>query len=213
MQPVEKITKLESIIPSLPPHNQTFANDLINGKWGFKKTGKLSEKQWFFVDKFIKQAEVTPPASNPATSGSRPMKLGNVQPILDLFDKALASKLKKPALALKCAGQTLKVFKTLGGAKPGTIAVYNKDTGFYVGRAYPDGRWEPSYALKGDLETAVPALLIKLALNPVGVTAALGKKEGQCCFCARPLTDDTTGASIDRGYGPVCAKKWGLPWG
>jgi Family of unknown function (DUF6011) len=40
--------------------------------------------------------------------------------------------------------------------------------------------------------------------------AAFGKDTGHCCACARTLTDDR---SVSVGYGPVCAAKYGWPWG
>ena len=43
--------------------------------------------------------------------------------------------------------------------------------------------------------------------------AALGHTTHFCCFCARELTDDGEGRSVEVGYGPVCARKNGLPWG
>ena len=39
--------------------------------------------------------------------------------------------------------------------------------------------------------------------------AAFGRTSSFCCYCARRLED---GRSVDVGYGPVCAKKYGLPW-
>jgi len=47
-------------------------------------------------------------------------------------------------------------------------------------------------------------------LNPVQTLAEIGKKEGNCCFCARDLTDHRSTA---HGYGAICAKKFGLAWG
>lgn len=38
----------------------------------------------------------------------------------------------------------------------------------------------------------------------------LGQLYGVCIFCGRTLTDE---ASIEAGYGPVCAENHGLPWG
>jgi hypothetical protein len=33
-------------------------------------------------------------------------------------------------------------------------------------------------------------------------------------FCSLPLTDDRSDPLLGgKGYGPVCAKKYGLPWG
>ena len=43
--------------------------------------------------------------------------------------------------------------------------------------------------------------------------AALGHATHHCCFCGLTLTDEGEGKSIEVGYGPVCARKNGLPWG
>ena len=214
MELSEKIAKLETIIPTLAPHNQTFAKDLVDGKWGFKAKGKLSEKQWFYVDKFIKSA-TAPVAAAPALAAptytvQRTLKLGDVSPIINLFDTAFASKLKKPALVVECQGTNIKLFKSTYGEAKGGVKVYNKDTGFWLGNILPDGSWVPTKALKENLQTALPALLIRLAMNPYKVTAECGQKTGKCCFCFLPLTDPK---STKHGWGPVCAKKWSLPWG
>lgn len=43
--------------------------------------------------------------------------------------------------------------------------------------------------------------------------AAFGHSVSRCIFCMLKLDDDKEGRSIEVGYGPVCAKKHGLPWG
>jgi len=45
--------------------------------------------------------------------------------------------------------------------------------------------------------------------DPIGVMTAHGKKSGNCCFCGRDLTDHRSTA---HGYGPICAKRYTLPW-
>lgn len=40
--------------------------------------------------------------------------------------------------------------------------------------------------------------------------AAFGKLVGRCCFCSHAID---TPESTAVGYGPVCAAKYGLPWG
>jgi hypothetical protein len=40
--------------------------------------------------------------------------------------------------------------------------------------------------------------------------AAFGHETHRCVFCVRTLTDDR---STEVGYGPVCAARYGLPWG
>jgi hypothetical protein len=43
--------------------------------------------------------------------------------------------------------------------------------------------------------------------------AAFGKITGTCIACGLTLTDDGKNKSLDVGYGPVCAKRYGWPWG
>lgn len=40
--------------------------------------------------------------------------------------------------------------------------------------------------------------------------AAFGKMYGRCCYCSRAID---TPESTEVGYGPICARKQGLPWG
>ena len=48
-----------------------------------------------------------------------------------------------------------------------------------------------------------------LMSNPISESALRGKEYGRCCFCNRELDNE---GSIQHGYGPICAEKWGLPW-
>jgi hypothetical protein len=51
------------------------------------------------------------------------------------------------------------------------------------------------------------------AQNPLEAAKLYGTLTGNCCFCGRELTDNKAGRSVEVGYGPICAEKWGLPWG
>ena len=53
-------------------------------------------------------------------------------------------------------------------------------------------------------------LLVTLCLDPITAASLWGKTIGSCCFCGRELTDER---STSMGYGPICAERWGLPWG
>lgn len=53
-------------------------------------------------------------------------------------------------------------------------------------------------------------MIRRFAENPLEVAKEYGGLTGNCCFCGRKLTDDR---STESGYGPVCAKKYGLDWG
>lgn len=59
----------------------------------------------------------------------------------------------------------------------------------------------------------VTGVLQQLADNPETIASLHGKQTGQCCFCSRLLTDDRKGYSVDVGYGPICAQRYGLKWG
>lgn len=52
--------------------------------------------------------------------------------------------------------------------------------------------------------------LKKIIENPDEEFALNGKRFANCCFCGKELT---TKESLHVGYGPICAEKWGLPWG
>jgi hypothetical protein len=58
-----------------------------------------------------------------------------------------------------------------------------------------------------------PGFLANLSadtLTTAAQAAAFGKLVGRCCFCSHAID---TPESTAVGYGPVCASKYGLPWG
>ena len=56
------------------------------------------------------------------------------------------------------------------------------------------------------------AIALAATGHPVSAedAALFGKTHGYCIACAHDLTDDR---SLDVGYGPICAKRYGWPWG
>lgn len=52
------------------------------------------------------------------------------------------------------------------------------------------------------------ATLAAIASNPAAAAKAYGALMCRCSFCNLALTD---AGSVEAGYGPVCADKWGLP--
>lgn len=140
-----------------------------------------------------------------------PVAVGDVAPLLALFARARAAGLRHPKIRLATA-DGLPVVLALAGERakvPGSITVTDGG-GFEAGRYF--GRVLTSGALdRGrDCSPAVVKVLTDLAADPAGTAAIHGRREGWCCFCARGLVD---GRSVAVGYGPVCAEKFGLPWG
>lgn len=83
-------------------------------------------------------------------------------------------------------------------------AVYVKVGGDYAGLIAADG------SLRGRLtnDGALLALLTAIAAEPARLAREYGALTGHCSFCNLQLTD---AGSVEVGYGPVCAKHYGLP--
>lgn len=56
----------------------------------------------------------------------------------------------------------------------------------------------------------VKLIIQEFALDPQGVSKAMALKLGCCLYCGSRLSDDESKA---KGYGPICAGHYGLPWG
>ena len=69
-------------------------------------------------------------------------------------------------------------------------------------------RWSDGWVFERGLISS--ANLSELTKVTAEQAAAFGHLTGNCVFCDRELTDER---SISVGYGPVCAKNHGLPWG
>jgi hypothetical protein len=80
------------------------------------------------------------------------------------------------------------------------VKVVASKTGNLYGKVRVAGSWE--YGGKAALANLRPLTAEE--------AAAFGHSTGECVFCSRELEDDR---SVTVGYGPVCAKRYGLPWG
>lgn len=165
----------------------------------FDRNGALSELQWGCITNMIERA-------------NRPTITLDFAAIIALFNLA-ADSLKYPKIALALRDGTDVVLSRAGirASRPGTINVtngrrYGDDDNVWYGRIELDGTFQDSQAATDELRT----LLVAFSADPSGVAAAYGKLTGNCCFCRRGLTDER---STDVGYGPVCAKNYGLNWG
>ena len=174
-----------------------FARDLC------AKAGRgLSAKQAAWVYTLLDRCE------RPAT---QPEDLGDVSAIVRLFERARAAGLKFPKIRL-AAGDGARVVLSMAGERsraPGSLNVSDGGgfaSGTFYGRITQAGAFTPRDACT----PAILAVLRELAADPAGRAAIHGHASGQCCFCGRGLDD---ARSVAVGYGPVCADKFGLPWG
>jgi len=83
------------------------------------------------------------------------------------------------------------------------IQANRQKTGTYA-KVWTGNGWDYAPALKG-----------QQGMTPITPeqAASFGHEFHACVFCATPLTDDGDNRSVVVGYGPICAKRYGLPWG
>lgn len=121
-----------------------------------------------------------------------------------MFRRATAS-LKRPRLTF-VVGDTEMTLTQAGPDSRNAGYLYVKGGNDYWGKISPRGDFSPARDCPAD----AVSLLRRLLADPVAAVSDYGRRTGDCCCCHRELTDER---SLLVGYGPVCATRWGLPWG
>lgn len=158
-------------------------------------------------------APAAPVRPAPAARPSGPA-VGSLAGVVELLGRARDAGLKYPKLWLELEpGSPLRIH--VAGETSSTPGYLQLTDGGpfganrWYGRVSPDGELEMGKAGRA-VEAQLVQLLESLAADPASVAADYGHVTGSCCFCHRRLSDDR---SVTVGYGPVCADKFGLPWG
>jgi hypothetical protein len=167
----------------------------------YAQRGSLSEKQWLWVDKLANQ--------QPRAAIELPAFTG----VLDLFARA-REHLKYPKIRLQLSDGSPLVLGVAGpnSREPGSINLTDGGpygANVFYGRVSPAGAATLSNRVQDEKREEIAAILARLASEPAKVAAEYGKLTGNCSFCNKSLTDERSTAV---GYGPVCAKKFALPW-
>jgi len=200
-----ELARLKTEHVRLPEKDQSFALSLLQQH---ASNGRLSDRQWPYVKALVDRID-----QPQGTVG--PRNLGDQTELRALFAKA-GEKIKFPHLLLRhvCDGYTETIKLWIAGARsmqPGSLSVTTTAVAReWLGRVMPDGTWTPGHTRSAIEYDSVADLLSELIAAPQATLAANGKSAGACCYCGSELTD---ARSVDAGYGPTCAKKWGLPWG
>ena len=184
----------ESIQTLKSMSDNNFAQSLVSQ---YLNKGYLSDKQIFWVNKLAQEKNIKPDNNS--------VELGK---IAQLFQSA-AARLKSPKITIAVNGVTVKL--SLAGQNsryPGSIHItdgrpYGANT--YYGRITNGIFWPTN-----SCNQAILDILGQLNGDPIATMQAYGVRSGNCGFCNKQLTDER---SIVVGYGPICAKHWGLPWG
>lgn len=142
--------------------------------------------------------------------------------IFGLFAVA-AQNLKKPTIRYTTtdpcdASKEVRLTIGIGGSHtryPGSIWISmlkdptfkdTRDTWLHI---MIDGKFR--WGLTAMKEPKIQQFLKRLLEGDLVETFAVaGKRLKSCCYCGISLTDDR---SLAKGYGPICADNWGLPWG
>jgi len=193
---MDRVDALRQTIARLGESDQAFARSLIDQA----DHRGLSSKQLVWVDKLIERA--TTPKAAPI----------DVREIVSFITNA---GLKRPQIVLRLGEETVRLSIAGPGSRtPGHINVTSADRSYddrkFYGRIGPDGRFDPSLSMDGQTQAAIVAALLAIASDPAGTAAKYGHATGECCFCRLPLSDPR---SLHVGYGRICARKWGLPYG
>lgn len=188
----------------VPEKDKGFAQSLIDY---FKDTKRLSMRQAFFVRQLITRA----------TPERHTEVIGDFSGVYTMFKKA-GETLKHPKVRLnvELADETSEIVLYLAGERsrvPGVVNVvlHSQRAGeVWCGRLGKDGVWAASHRVPAEYQQPIRDLLLALSQNPEAVAANYGRVVGKCCFCNSGLDD---ARSLAVGYGPVCAKRYGLSWG
>jgi hypothetical protein len=208
----ETIKNLSSNLGRLPERDRVFARSLID-----QSNGRgLTPKQRFWAEKLATRAAG---CEAPATT----VDVGDFAGVAALFATA-AKHLKFPKIRLALPDGRPVALAVAGrnSRHPGTISVTDGErfgSNVWYGRIQPNGQWTPSDAVNAATMTSLSALLSRLSTDPAGTAAAYGlaslkrvngRLTGNCCFCTAGIRDER---STSVGYGPICARHFGLPWG
>lgn len=167
------------------------------------KYGSLTPKQYAAAEKFF---------NAPAQA-----TYSGVLPSIPAFLSAALTNLKWPKYHF-AVGDLEMVLRLKGqnSAHPGAVDIVSRERFWndrfqsempdWYGRIDADG----TVTLGGKMAKDILAAVVEIACDPKAAAVKYAARTGSCSFCGRYLE---TKESVSVGYGPVCAQKFGLPWG
>lgn len=197
------VNDLAHIVQDLPDKDRAFATSLVAQ---FRAKNSLSSKQRYWVDRLLTRG------LGVGSGGETSDSVDGVGGLFSHFDTA-AEHLKYPKMILQPSSDfpALKISRAGEKSKfPGALNLSAASGDSWFGRLHRDGSVQWSKYATAEQRTSILEILQRLASDPAGYASAVGKLMGSCCFCKKDLT---TSESLLAGYGPVCAKKYNLPWG
>jgi hypothetical protein len=184
------------------PKDADFCTSLIAG---LRRYGSLTDRQHAAAERMLDRAtSPTTAAGEPPRPPAAPVLPGAAS-LVAWFGNASKSGLKKPRITLTVDGASVQFsLAPSTGKNPG--CVYTKVNGEYRGRLLSSG----AYIGFGGDSPEVKQVLSCKSDDLLSLAIAHGHATGNCSFCGLTLTDPR---SVAKGYGPICAQRWNLPWG
>lgn len=192
---------LQALEAALPKLLTTKDRDFAMSLWQqWDRKGELSDEQMYWAEQMVDRA------INPQAAQREKIEVGSFAGVMALFAKA-KQHLKFPKITLLVDGLPLQL--SLAGERsktPGQVNVTD-------GGPYGNSKWYGRVDANGTFEKSrnatprVEAFLKEFSKSPAAVAKAHGQLTGRCCFCNAPLSDERSTAA---GFGPVCARNYGL---
>lgn len=224
-QQLPAITALNQVLHLLSQRDQSFANSLI-GQAAHSPLSTREKGQLWWVKELTRRGQEIQASRAPAQATVATAAPFAPQPQASAPQERAVAFSNLAALFAKAGKHAVIVLRTQAGAdfrlsvagersqNPGHINVTDTSRSFenrvWFGRITPVGGWVASRRVDGAQLKAVEAALAEFEADPAKAAAEYGHATGSCCFCSRELTDER---SVTVGYGPVCAERYGLPWG
>lgn len=192
------VDALVAVLDKLGTRDKEFAGSLVAN---FHRYGNLSDKQMPWVDTLTQRATQPAPVA---------LVQVNFQNIQDLFDRA-GKKLKRVKVKLQTAAGQPVVF-----SRAGSMSKYAGQILITDGGPFGANKFFGRIDVTGEFFATVKAtqdvcnLVKEFSDDPAETAGKYGRLTGGCSFCNHGLKDDR---SLAVGYGPVCARNFGLAWG
>lgn len=203
-----KFATLAEAYKALASHDASFTSDFARDLLAAARERRLSQKQAAWLHKLATDA-VTPKSEKPRAGT---IEIPELTDLFPLFDRAAEAQKRSPRIVL-CAPNGQKVVLSRCGPQ----SQYTGDINVTDGGGYGRNTWFGRIGRTGEIRVnrsawtpEITSLLTELAVSPGKVAGQHGIATGVCCFCNSPLS---TKESRSVGYGPICADKFGLPWG
>jgi hypothetical protein len=205
MVTVQSINDLHGMLGNLRESDRKFAASLIGY---FRRNGFVTEKQAPHVLRLLDIAR------GDSVKAAKPAKIMLTR-IHGIMSHAAAHDVKRVRIVLTTeTGERVLLRYSRNKSMVYITSLDYSDTwnhetkARYYGKIDESGLWLQS--LKAIDAPHVGAKLGAFNVDPHKAGAVEGHATGACCFCSRYLT---TAASVKAGYGPICAERFGLPWG